>query len=85
MNPFMQIPITIGSYPILDEPPLYGNVAAAAILQQPSAPALSSAIVSNTVVALPASDGHQRPSAPFPENGKTLAPPPSISKILINF
>lgn len=75
MNPFMQIPITIGSYPILDEPPLYGNVAAAAaaIPQQPSAPALPLVSASRAGVAVPASDGHERPSAPFPENGKTLS------------
>lgn len=70
MNPYMQIPITIGSYPILDEPPFYGNVAGAGITKPPTAPALPLASVSGAGTTVPTSNGHQLPSAPFPENGK---------------
>lgn len=75
LNPYMQIPITIGSYPILDEPQLYGYPTAipatSVITQQPSAPASAPSV--GTASKATTSNGSERPSAPFPENGKFLS------------
>lgn len=67
INPTIKIPITIGSYPILDQPPNYIHSIAPAVSneiafrQQPTAQIAESAPQGQTTI--------QQPSAPYPENG----------------
>lgn len=61
INPTIKIPITIGSYPISDQPPNYIHSIAPAVSNEI---AICQQLTAQTVEWAP-----RRPSAPYPENG----------------
>lgn len=61
MNPVITFPITIGSYPILDEPPKYSQSILPIL---PSAPKLAGMPITHST-----KKSQPLPTAPFPENG----------------